>query len=254
MYVKKLETFITQDGDQVKYKKPEAERSKCVIQEAIHTNIEGTEGHQEDIPTDDADSETDLKYYCQQKDVLVKLAPEYIQKITNNLDERFQESDLVMRMQVLQPSHIVLAHKAGDIANYVNEDINTLAQLFGSQHIDKDEVTVEYKQYKRLVVGSYPPTLFSEICCHMVAKYSDMMPNLAKLLNCCVVLPVSSATCERVFSTQNRIKSTLRTALNNSSINDLMRISEDGSDIDKFDFKRAFQLWKDDKNWKIFNS
>ena len=254
MYVKKLETFITQDGDQVKYKRPEAESSKGVIQEAIDTNIDGTEGHQEEVTRDNADSETELKYYCQQKDVLSKLAPVYIQKITNNLDERFQESDLVMRMQVLQPHHIVSAHKAGDIAKYGTEDIHIIAQHFESQQINKDDVTAEYKQYKRLVVGSYPSTSFSEICGHMMAKYSDMMPNLAKLLNCCVVLPVSSATCERGFSTQNRIKSRLRTTLNNNSINDLMRISEDGSDMDKFDFKRAFKLWKDDKNRKIFNS
>ena len=116
MYVKKLETLITKDGDQVKYKMPEAESSKGVIQEAIDTNIEGTEGHQEEVTRDDADSGTELKYYCRQKDVLSKLTSEYIHKITNNLDERFQESNIMMSMQVLQPHRIVLAHTAGEIA------------------------------------------------------------------------------------------------------------------------------------------
>ena len=49
------------------------------------------------------------------------------------------------------PSHR-LAHKAGDIAKYGNEDIKILAQHFGSQQIDKDEVTAEYKQYFCIVL------------------------------------------------------------------------------------------------------
>ncbi|KAK3098548.1 hypothetical protein FSP39_020539 [Pinctada imbricata] len=85
----------------------------------------------------------------------------------------------------------------------------------------------------------------------MDMTYSEVMPNMAKLLKCCIVLPVSSAQCERGFSTQNRIKSRLRTTLNNASINDLMRISEDGSHTDSFDFKMALKMWKEEKNRKI---
>ena len=38
--------------------------------------------------------------------------------------------------------------------------------------------------------------------------------NMAKLLKCCVVIPVSSVPCERGFSTQNRIKSAYRLIIN----------------------------------------
>ena len=52
------------------------------------------------------------------------------------------------------------------------------------------------------------------------------------------------STCERGFSTQKCIKSKFRTRLNNKSLNDLMRISEDGPHIKEFDFQEALKNGK----------
>lgn len=111
---------------------------------------------------------------------------------------------------------------------------------------------MEYKQYKRLVVGSYQTSSLGDMCFHLGSEYEDIMPNIVRLIHCCTVIPVSNATCERGFSTQNRIKSRLRTNLNNISLNDLMRISEDGPSMALFDFPEALKVWKEEKKRKIF--
>ncbi|KAK3084326.1 hypothetical protein FSP39_011612 [Pinctada imbricata] len=255
LYVDKLTTFVIQEEDKVWYRRPEAESQRGVVQEAIDINVDGFKGFPVEMATEDSNESTcdvELKYYSQQRDVLGKIIPEYVGNIQNILEERFKESELLSKMQVLQPNHIVLAHNSGDIARYGNQNVYILAEHFEAQDINKEEASIEYKQYKRLVVGTFPSASFREICHHMDMTYSEVMPNMAKLLKCCIVLPVSSAQCERGFSTQNRIKSRLRTTLNNASINDLMRISEDGSHTDSFDFKMALKMWKEEKNRKIF--
>ncbi|KAG1662475.1 hypothetical protein GQR58_020932 [Nymphon striatum] len=70
---------------------------------------------------------------------------------------------------------------------------------------------------------------------------------MVKLLKCVAVLPMSSVKCERGFSTQNRIMSRLRTSMNNTTIDDLMRIFEDGPRMELFDFGKALRKWKKEK-------
>ena len=84
------------------------------------------------------------------------------------------------------------------------------------------------------------------------AKYQDTMPNLLVVLKCCLLVPMTSVQCERGFSTQNRIKSKFRTRLNNKSLNDLMRISEDGPHIKEFDFQEALKKWKAEKLRRLY--
>ena len=109
-----------------------------------------------------------------------------------------------------------------------------LAEHFAVQGVEAEKVPMEYKQYKRLVTRTFPMSSLSEICEKLGLEYEEMMPNIVKLVQCCTLLPVNSATCERGFFTQNRIKCRLRTNLHNDSINDLMRISEDGPSLENF--------------------
>ena len=129
-----------------------------------------------------------------------------------------------------------------------------LAEHFAVQGVEAEKVPMEYKQYKRLVTRTFPMSSLSEICEKLGLEYEEMMPNIVKLVQCCTLLRVNSATCERGFSTQNRIKCRLRTNLNNDSINDLMRISEDGSSVENFDFAKALKILKDEKKRKLFES
>lgn len=58
-----------------------------------------------------------------------------------------------------------------------------------------------------------------------------------------LVLPVSSAVCERGFSAQKRIKSDVRGSLHVDTVEDLIRISMEGPSLEEFDAKEAVQTW-----------
>ena len=53
---------------------------------------------------------------------------------------------------------------------------------------------------------------------------------MKKLINIAMVIPVANVSCERGFSTQNRIKNKFRNSLNNTHLSYLMLIPELGPD------------------------
>lgn len=81
----------------------------------------------------------------------------------------------------------------------------------------------------------------------MITSYSDIYPAITRLTVACLVILMSNAgTCECVFSTQNRIKSRLRSSLNISTLDMLMRISIEGPEIEQMNYAKALEYWKTD--------
>ena len=58
-----------------------------------------------------------------------------------------------------------------------------------------------------------------------------------------LVIPISSAKCERGFSAQRRIKSDVRSSLHVSTTEDLIRISMEGPELQAFDPTPAVVKW-----------
>lgn len=58
-----------------------------------------------------------------------------------------------------------------------------------------------------------------------------------------LVLPVSSAVCERGFSAQKRIKSDVRSCLKPDTVEDLIRISIEGPELEEFDATESVNEW-----------
>jgi hypothetical protein len=58
-----------------------------------------------------------------------------------------------------------------------------------------------------------------------------------------LVLPVSSAVCERGFSSQKRIKSDVRASLHSDTVEDLIRISVEGPILEDFDPTKSVAIW-----------
>ena len=72
-------------------------------------------------------------------------------------------------------------------------------------------------------------------------NYYEILPNLVRLLELAILIPISSVPCERGFSTQNRILSRFRTSMSNKTLNDRMMISENGPHINSVDFEEALK-------------
>ena len=78
-----------------------------------------------------------------------------------------------------------------------------------------------------------------------------IFPNLHKLAVIALVIPMSSADCERVFSALKRIKTRLRNRLSNRILNNLLKISIEGPEIKDFDFEKAADVWGAQRNRRI---
>lgn len=68
-----------------------------------------------------------------------------------------------------------------------------------------------------------------------------------------IVLPVSTADCERGFSNQNLIQTSLRNSRSTTILQNVMKISKDGPSIEEMDFSSAFKVWAGMKSRRIFN-
>ena len=75
------------------------------------------------------------------------------------------------------------------------------------------------------------------------ATVRALYPNLSKLAKVCLILPVSTADCERSFSTMKRVKTDLRNRINTSTLDTLMRIRIEGPSLSEFDFDTALNSW-----------
>ena len=76
-------------------------------------------------------------------------------------------------------------------------------------------------------------------------------PCLSKLACIALVLPISTAECERCFSAMKRVKTELRNRLVTTTLDHLLRISICGLELKEYDFNRAVDEWEAMRNRRI---
>ena len=93
------------------------------------------------------------------------------------------------------------------------------------------EEFARYASLRSLCMGSCHPVAFG--------VNAQIFPDWAKLAKIASTIPVSSVPAERVFSRQNRIKTSIRNRLAEEKVTRLMRISSLGPGLKDFNFSRA---------------
>ena len=206
MYVDALDEFVECDGDRVLYKRKVSESSKKSVDENVKLNVEGFNGFEsesEEEEDEEQTSEIEPKYDAQQKGMVQRVMSNYVYRIVSNLEDRFVENDQVSKFSIFIPSCIVSAEKEGSQSffKFGMDELN---------FIDRASCVSEYRQYKRLVVGSFSNSSLSSCAESIFINYNEIIPNLVRLLE---LIPISSVPSERGFSTQNRILSRFRTSV-----------------------------------------
>lgn len=257
IYVEMLDACLVKENEKVVYQRKVSECRKSVVDESINCNLNGFEGFESDAVelNDSGLSEVEVTYYVQQKNIVNRILPQYIDQIVSNLSDRFDEQGIVSLFKIFVPSCIVSAEKESSqvFLKFGLEELNHLLDKFEtSLSIERETCVSEYMQFKRLVCGSYGESNFVSCVKSICQKYHEIMPNVVKLLEVGIIIPVSSVPCERGFSTQNRVVSNMRTSLSTEVITDLMRISEDGCPMKQFDFIKALCIWKSEKKRKYY--
>ena len=108
-----------------------------------------------------------------------------------------------------------------------------------------EAVPAEWRQLKVVVSNSFQDKSYSDLWQLLLSKepYKSDFCNVLHLVELMLVLPISSAECERSFSAQKRIKSDARSSLSVQRLSDLILISSEGPELSDFDPNDSVAKW-----------
>lgn len=108
-----------------------------------------------------------------------------------------------------------------------------------------EAVPREWVSLKVMVKTQFEDMAYSRLWATMLTKepYKSDYENFLHLVELLLVLPISSAQCERPFSTQNQIKSAKHSCLETETTEDLICISSEGPPVAEFVPSQAVELW-----------
>ena len=162
----------------------------------------------------------------------------YIQKLVDNLNSRFPEDEL----QILESLDILINPKRypddiASLANYGDDQLNLVLHFY-SEHLDQDRARAHFLLFKHFA-KSQKALPFDRFAKSLITEFHEQYPDFVVLAKIALIIPVSSAPCERGFSVQNAIKNKVRNRLNPDRLNRLMFIKLQGPHIEDFDAIQA---------------
>ena len=207
---------------------------------------------------------TDLKDFnitsteAQKQEFKSSIQEKYIQAIVTQLQNRFPDVDYLDAFSIFDPQK-VLSSSASDgdeLTIYGQEKLEHLKNAYGgggNPDIDCAECAGEWESLKRLFTNNFSDHSMRQMTSLLSTDTSlqDMYPNLSKVASIAALVPVSTAECERSFSTMNRVKTKLRNRMSTSTLDSLIRISMEGPPLSQFNFERAADIWGTLRNRRL---
>ena len=98
--------------------------------------------------------------------------------------------------------------------------------------IDPESTESEWKLFRRVIFLHHKDSSLHQVLSVLLSSpdLSAAFPNLAKLAAILIILPATTATVERTFSSMKLIKTTLRNRMGDSTLDHTMRICIEGPD------------------------
>ncbi|XP_072374937.1 zinc finger protein 862 isoform X4 [Scyliorhinus torazame] len=103
------------------------------------------------------------------------------------------------------------------------------------------------QEWKELKSECYNKNGFKELSRH-IFKYKQRFPILNRITQLLLVLPTSTAACEKSRGAFYRIRNNNRSRLSLDQLNDLLTIAVNGPPIANFEAKRALDCWFEEKS------
>ena len=175
----------------------------------------------------------------------------YLSSIINHLQTRFPYIPLFESFSIFDPS-LMKQKELSELTGMLK-----ILNDHYSPHtvVEAESTEAEYKCFMSSVLST--PNLNSletqQLMCNLASngQLRDMFPNLSKLAAIGIIIPMSTADCERGFSTLGRVKNDLRNRLSCKILNPLLHISIEGPEPDIFNYERACTIWSGWRNRRI---
>ncbi|KAK7877196.1 hypothetical protein WMY93_032098 [Mugilogobius chulae] len=146
-------------------------------------------------------------------------------------------------------THDSWPEQRSQLIEYGAEELDFLLDHFSAvlarNGCDFNSAREEFQLMKMMISTNFKDKSYLSLWETMLTKepFCSDYKNILHLVQIMLVLPISSAVCERGFSAQKRIKSDIRGSLHVDTVEDLIRISMEGPCMLDFDAKEAHQLW-----------
>ena len=140
----------------------------------------------------------------------------------------------------------------GKMLLYGCKELDTLVEWFTQPLLnagcDIDNISAEWRKLKLIVTANFQNKSYNELYKLLLTKepYRTDLQNILYIVEILLVLPISSANCERAFSAQKRIITPTRTSMLTSTASDLILISTEGPELAEFNPNSAITRWKED--------
>ena len=205
----------------------------------------------EQIDTSDhVHQEVKLTYADQAKTSLQNANNDILCSILDCFNERFDKSDSVFNALVkVLDTELYPQTEANDSSTYGLEELRLLVKRFQeiltANGCDVMRIESEWDDVKELVATTglkdarYTDTWAKLFTC----SKKDSISNILHLVEILLVVPISNATLERMFSAMNRVHTDWRNCLGEKRVENLLRIYEEGSAIEQYDPKAALSRW-----------
>ncbi|XP_053383125.1 E3 SUMO-protein ligase KIAA1586-like [Mercenaria mercenaria] len=184
---------------------------------------------------------------AEQRRVAVSVCDKFVDNMVSSLHSRFSDNadSVVMK---------ALSNLFNPSITDVGADCEAVSEYLGTVGFEgRRNELVSFVSYSRaLAADTSNKTLKDSVsCANLAIKNRHSYPATAEAAERFLILPVSTADCERGFSKQNLIKTALRNSLSISSLENLMHLSIDGPPLADFPYKRAFKAWASAKSRRI---
>ena len=177
----------------------------------------------------------------------------FLQLLLQNLSDHFPQVELLSAFSVFDP--ILLCSCDGERESLSLEKLEILLSYYGTGDdapVNREEVLKEWESFSVMLADHYTRVKTEEVLHDLASeKLKDIYPQLACLASLCLTIPLSTADCERAFSSMKRVKTPLRNRLKTSTLDSLLRISIEGPDLEDFNFDQALSTWTSIRNRRI---
>ena len=207
----------------------------------------------DDLKEVDATLSSDLKDYNIHTSDTTKdnfrgqIQEKYVTALVSQLTDRLPDVVELEAFSIIDPSKLP-QEMAESYTTYGNDNLDLLCSRYGSgdkADISPDDLRSEWVALKQLLSHKYREMKCKDflILLSSDGTLTTMFPNFALLATVALIIPVSTAECERCFSSMKRIKTTLRNRMETATLDQLMRIANEGPEPEVFNFDKAADLW-----------
>ncbi|KAL5022803.1 hypothetical protein ScPMuIL_001958 [Solemya velum] len=180
---------------------------------------------------------------------LTALKSQFLNKLVANINKRFPHRSIINNFFILAMRTI---HMVSDPENFGNDELEELLKHFGEEKVFKGAVSApivpkatvrtEWGRAKVIVKSMhYPVDKMANLWEMLTVHHAEDIPNLIRLAQVALCLPLHTADCERTFSQQNQILTKQRNRLLPTVSDRLLRVRLHGKEHDG---AKTLSIWK----------